>query len=127
MRSPRTRPHCPATTTPAEETSCPEFRSLLELADRRWVGEILRAAAIGAERFAEYRSAIDGISDRMLVLRLKELEREGLMERTVIPSTPVQVRYRLSADGRALVDALRPLGEWSARRSAQGADRGDRG
>ena len=72
-------------------------------------------------RFGEYRATIDGISDRLLTQRLKELEANGLIERTVIPSTPVQIRYDLSADGRALVQALQPLTKWSIQRSARRA------
>ncbi|MFD0508889.1 winged helix-turn-helix transcriptional regulator [Streptomyces chiangmaiensis] len=53
----------------------------------------------------------------MLSQRLKELEAEGLIERTVTPTTPVQIHYRLSPDGRALVDALQPLARWSLGRS----------
>ncbi|WP_199789248.1 MULTISPECIES: helix-turn-helix domain-containing protein [unclassified Streptomyces] len=72
--------------------------------------------ARGARRFGEYRAVIAGISDRLLTQRLKELEAEGLIARSVIPSTPVQVRYELAPDGQALIAALRPLAQWSARR-----------
>ncbi|MFF0291190.1 winged helix-turn-helix transcriptional regulator [Streptomyces sp. NPDC005262] len=78
---------------------------------------VLQAADRGARRFGEYRAMIDGISDRLLSQRLKELEAAGLIERTVIPTTPVQVRYQLSPDGQALVDALLPLAHWSMHRS----------
>ncbi|MFE7305697.1 winged helix-turn-helix transcriptional regulator [Streptomyces sp. NPDC057546] len=61
---------------------------------------------------------IDGISDRLLSQRLKELEAAGLIERTVIPTTPVQIRYQPAPDGRSLVDALRPLAQWSLRRGS---------
>lgn len=67
---------------------------------------------------------IDGISDRLLSQRLKELEAAGLIERTVIPTTPVQIRYQLASDGQALVNALLPLAQWSVHRSGpRGAGR----
>ncbi|CAM5520580.1 HTH hxlR-type domain-containing protein OS=Streptomyces aurantiogriseus OX=66870 GN=GCM10010251_47030 PE=4 SV=1 [Streptomyces aurantiogriseus] len=91
---------------------------------RRWTGSVLQAAAQGARRFGEYRTMIDGISDRLLSQRLKELEAAGLIERTVIPTTPVQIRYQLAPDGQALVDALLPLAQWSMRRTGpRGAGR----
>jgi DNA-binding HxlR family transcriptional regulator len=99
------------------EDSCPDFEDVLERFGRRWTGSVLAAASQGARRFGEYRALIAGISDRLLSQRLKELEAEGLIERTVIPSTPVQIRYRLTPDGQALIDVLRPLALWSERHS----------
>lgn len=58
-----------------------------------------------------------GLSDRLLTQRLKELAAEGPMERTVVPTTPVQIRYNLTPDGRSLLDALQPLVRWMAHRS----------
>ncbi|MEV5548788.1 helix-turn-helix domain-containing protein [Streptomyces sp. NPDC052309] len=102
-----------------QDDTCPSFEETLELVGRRWTGSILTAAHQGATRFGEFRASIDGISDRLLSQRLKELETAGLLERSVIPSTPVQIRYRLSPDGLALVEALQPLAQWTLRRSAR--------
>jgi DNA-binding HxlR family transcriptional regulator len=99
------------------DESCPRFEDTLELIGRRWTGSVLQAAGRGARRFGEYRAMIEGISDRLLSQRLKELESAGLVERTVIPSTPVQIQYRLAPDGETLVAALMPLAHWSTRRS----------
>lgn len=82
---------------------------------------MLAAAAEGARRFGEYRALIEGISDRLLSQRLKELETEGLIERIVIPSTPVQIRYRLTPDGQELINVLGHLAAWSEHRSGSGA------
>ncbi|MFG2767650.1 winged helix-turn-helix transcriptional regulator [Streptomyces rubiginosohelvolus] len=84
---------------------------------RRWTGSVVQAAGQGARRFSEYRAMIEGISDRLLSQRLKELEAAGLIDRAVVPSTPVQILYQLTPDGQALVDALLPLAQWSQRRS----------
>ncbi|WP_329189672.1 helix-turn-helix domain-containing protein [Actinacidiphila glaucinigra] len=98
------------------DEACPSFQGAIELVGRRWTGAILFAASRGARRFGEYRAVIAGISDRLLTQRLKELEAEGLIARSALPSTPVQVRYELAPDGQALIAALRPLAQWSARR-----------
>jgi DNA-binding HxlR family transcriptional regulator len=99
------------------DDTCPSFEGTLELIGRRWTGSVLQAAVQGARRFGEYRAMIDGISDRLLSQRLKELEAAGLIERAVVPSTPVQIRYQLTPDGQALVNALQPLAQWSMKRS----------
>lgn len=92
--------------------ACQAFQGLLETVGRRWTGAILMASMMGARRFGEYRGLVRGISDRMLSQRLKELESLGLLDRTVIPTTPVQILYAPSQRGRDLVMALRPLIVW---------------
>ncbi|RKR87817.1 HxlR family transcriptional regulator [Micromonospora pisi] len=114
----------PAATPPGQheridDLSCRSFQGALELVGRRWTGAILLAGLRGARRFGEYRTMVGGgISDRLLAQRLKELEAEGLIERTVIPSTPVQIRYALTGEGRELMSVLQPLVAWSLRRSS---------
>jgi DNA-binding HxlR family transcriptional regulator len=102
-----------------EEPGCRTFQDPLELVGRRWTGAILLAALLGARRFGEYRTMVTGISDRLLSQRLKELEADGLIDRTVIPSTPVQILYTLSRDGEELMSVLQPLVNWGARRQAK--------
>lgn len=97
----------------ADDETCRAFQPLLELVGRRWVGIILLAGAHGARRFGEYRALVTGISDRMLTQRLRELESNGLVERTVIPSSPVQIFYAPTARGVELIEALQPLLRWS--------------
>jgi DNA-binding HxlR family transcriptional regulator len=58
---------------------------------------------------------VSGLSDRLLAQRVKELQTAGLLEREVIPTAPVQVRYHLTTRGADLMRALQPLGEWSQR------------
>lgn len=81
----------------------------------RWTGPILLAAARGARRFKEYRALVPGISDPQLTLRLKQLQGRGLIERTVIPTTPVQITYALTPDAEELITVLQPLSDWSER------------
>lgn len=71
--------------------------------------------ALGLVRFAELRHHVSGISDRLLTARLRELEAEGLVARTVTPSVPVQVRYSLTPAGAELMQVLNPLVEWAHR------------
>ena len=64
-------------------------------------------------RFATLRDAIPDITDRMLSDRLQELEAEEIVERTVIPDTPVRVEYSLTKKGRALAVAFDAIAEWA--------------
>jgi len=73
---------------------------------QRWSPSILLALGRGVERFSEIIAMTAGLSARMLTLRLKQLETAHLVERIVIPTTPVTVRYRLTAQGLDLIDAL---------------------
>src|SRR5215207_11665750 len=92
---------------------CPRFHQASELIGRRWTGAII-FVLLGANcRFATLRDAIPDITDRMLSDRLQELEQEGIVERTVIPDTPVRVEYALTKKGRALAAAMDAIAEWA--------------
>ncbi|WP_346102231.1 helix-turn-helix domain-containing protein [Nonomuraea maheshkhaliensis] len=101
--------------SPVDEESCHRILRAIDIIGVRWVGPILLAGARGARRFKEYRAMVPGISDPQLTLRLKQLQERGLVERTVIPSTPVQITYALTADAEELISALQPLAHWSER------------
>jgi len=103
-----------------DELACRGFQGALELVGRRWTGAILLAGSRGARRFSEYRAIVGGVSDRLLAQRLRELAAARLMERTVIPSTPVQIRYEPSARGLELMAVLQPLVEWGLRHGLAG-------
>src|ERR1039457_4232058 len=79
-----------------------EVRRTADLLERRWQLSIIYAALTGALRFNEFANAVAGISPRMLSERLRDLEAAGLVERTVIPSSPPTVEYRLTTRGRPL-------------------------
>ena len=92
---------------------CARFHKAVELIGRRWSGAIIQILLNGPARYAELRSAIPDITDRMLSERLRELEDETIVARTVVPETPVRVEYSLTSKGRALAPALAAIGHWA--------------
>jgi DNA-binding HxlR family transcriptional regulator len=98
-----------------DDDECRRATAIVERVGRRWNSGILLALARGASRFTEILARVDGLSDRMLAARLKELEQMGLIDRIVEPTTPVSVRYRLTARGRDLLAAIQPLVDYGQR------------
>ena len=92
---------------------CARFHRASELIGRRWNGAIIFVLLKSRCRFATLRNAIPDITDRMLCDRLQELEHEGVIERTVVPETPVRVEYALTRKGRALATAFDAIVEWA--------------
>jgi DNA-binding HxlR family transcriptional regulator len=95
---------------------CPKYHQAVELIGRRWTGAIvsvlLRRPAL---RFGEIAEAVPELSDRLLSERMKELERHGVVVRTVRPGRPARVEYELTEMGRALAPAVRELERWARR------------
>jgi len=100
----------------AAGTVCPRFHEAVELVGRRWAGAILFSLLGGPRYFRELLTAVPGISDRLLSQRLRELEGEGLVERSVHEGPPARVSYCLTESGRELEPALRELYDWAQRR-----------
>ena len=93
---------------------CSKFHRASELIGRRWTGAIIFVLMESPRcRFATLRKEIHDITDRMLSERLSELEQEGIVERTVIPETPVRVEYALTRKGRELAAAVDAIGDWA--------------
>jgi len=92
---------------------CPAYHRAVELIGRRWTGAILRALLTDVTRFNELAAAVPGLSDRMLAERLRELEAEGVVVRTVIPESPVRVEYSLTEQGLALESVVRAVAGWA--------------
>ncbi len=97
---------------------CTQFHHAVELIGRRWNGAIIWVLLQGTCRFAMLRDAIPDITDRMLSERLQELELEGVVERRVVPDTPVRVEYSLTRKGRALAAAIDSISAWASRHVA---------
>jgi len=94
---------------------CPRFHVAVELIGGRWSGAIVSRLLAGPARYNELRAAVPEISDRMLSERLRALECEGLLTRTVVPESPVRVEYELTAKGYALEEALDAIGRWATK------------
>jgi DNA-binding HxlR family transcriptional regulator len=94
---------------------CPHFHAAIELIGKRWSGAILSALTDGPCRFGELGQAVPGMSDRLLSQRLRELEAEGMVNRSVKPGAPVRVSYSLTAKGADLGPVLGDLREWGRR------------
>jgi DNA-binding HxlR family transcriptional regulator len=92
---------------------CAQFHHASELIGRRWTGALIFVLLKQTCRFATLREAIPGITDKMLSERLQELEQEGLVERTVVPETPVRVEYSLTKKGKALAGAIDSIATWA--------------
>ena len=78
----------------------------------KWKGLILFALQDGPVRFGALRRAVPGISERMLILQLREMEASGLVHREVYHQVPPKVEYSLTGFGHSLNTAMAPLGEW---------------
>ena len=96
-----------------EPQLCLQFHKAIELIGRKWTGAIVFLLLKGPSRFTTLREAIPDITDRMLSERLQQLEREGILERTVIPETPVRVEYALTKKGRALGSTFDAIVDWA--------------
>lgn len=92
---------------------CARFHHASELIGRRWTGAIIYVLLQQTCRFATLRDAIPDITDRMLSERLQELEGEGIVERVVVPETPVRVEYSLTRKGEGLAAAIESLSNWA--------------
>jgi DNA-binding HxlR family transcriptional regulator len=79
----------------------------------KWSVLIIVLLGDGPKRFNEIKRMVGGISQRMLTLTLRGLERDGLVTRTVFPTIPPRVDYELTKLGRSLWTAVQPLGTWA--------------
>ena len=98
-----------------EAPICEHFQRAAELIGKRWNPQVVRALQSGATRFTDIRDTIPQISDALLSERLKELEAEDVVTRTVTPDTPVRIDYRLTDRGRDLTKVVDELGRWAER------------
>ncbi|MDG4832547.1 helix-turn-helix domain-containing protein [Solwaraspora sp. WMMD1047] len=71
----------------------------------------------GVRRFGELRRGLPGVSEKMLIQHLREMEQDGLIHRRIHREVPPKVEYSLTEDGRTLNAALAPLGEWGTARA----------
>ena len=98
-----------------ESKVCARFHHAVELIGRRWSGAIISVMLGGPQCFNELLASVPGLSDRLLTERLRELESEGLVRRTVLAGPPVRVRYELTEAGEHLKPVIESLGQWAER------------
>lgn len=91
--------------------SCP-VELALSVLDGKWKVLILWNLRRGAHRYSELRDAIDGISDKMLAQQLRDLEADGLIDRTVYPVVPPKTEYTLTDEGRRIEPVLTAMQQW---------------
>ena len=94
---------------------CRHFQRAAEIVARRWNPQVISVLLFGPRRFGEIRERIPGISDTLLSERLKQLETEGIVKRTVHGGRPVLIEYSLTESGAALGKAIDALAEWAER------------
>ncbi len=92
---------------------CPKYEHAIQLLGKRWTGLLLYALLEGPQRFCELTTTVEGLSDRVLSDRLRELEMEGVIERIVYPQIPVRVEYQLTEKGRALGPVVDAIHQWA--------------
>jgi DNA-binding HxlR family transcriptional regulator len=103
----------PAEMHPTNYSLCPRYEHAIQLLGKRWTGLILDTLLQGPQRFCEMTAAVDGLSDRVLSDRLRELESAGVIERVVYPQIPVRVEYRLTEKGQELKPVIQAIHTWA--------------
>ena len=98
---------------------CRAISDVLARVGDKWSVLVVTRLGSGSMRFNELRRAIGGISQRMLTLTLRGLERDGLVTRTVFPTIPPRVDYALTSLGRDLLEPVSALGDWATRNQAK--------
>ena len=92
---------------------CRAVSSVLARVGDKWSVLTIVLLGDGPKRFNEIKRMVGGISQRMLTLTLRGLERDGLVKRTQFPTIPPRVDYELTQLGRSLWEAVKPLGQWA--------------
>jgi DNA-binding HxlR family transcriptional regulator len=104
--------------SPEDVVACCTAREVLTRVGDKWSVLVIGLLGRGTLRFSELKRRIDGISQRMLTLTLRQLERDGLVERTVYPTVPARVEYALTPLGATLLDTVLALSAWAVEHRA---------
>lgn len=111
------------TVLPVDHRDCREISGILARIGDKWTVLIIMALLTGPLRFNAIKRSVDGISQQMLTRTLKNLERDGMISRTVRPTVPPQVEYALTGLGRSLAQPVEALGKWARANLAEIAAR----
>ena len=99
---------------PSEFEMIEGTRAVLDLLGGKWTVEVLYLLASGRRRYSEVYYEVGEVSKKVLTRRLRKLEREGLVERTVYPEVPPRVEYSLTPLGWSITEPLMTMYEWAA-------------
>ncbi len=99
--------------TPTDHSACRRVTPVLNRVGDKWSMQVVMNLADGQKRFSELKRALDGVSQRMLTLTLRGLERDGLVNRYVTPTIPPRVDYELTELGQSLREPVVALGQWA--------------
>jgi DNA-binding HxlR family transcriptional regulator len=104
---------------PGRSETCNAMADILNRIGDKWSVMIVGYLSKKSMRFNELRHTIGGISQRMLTLTLRNLERDGLVTRTVFPEIPPRVEYQLTALGQSLLEPIEGLWDWAAQHQGE--------
>ena len=99
--------------TSPETSECDEIRGILNRIGDKWSMQVIGALGEEPRRFNELRRNIPGISQRMLTLTVRLLERDGLLKRTVLPTAQPNVVYELTPLGCTIIEPIRAIADWA--------------
>jgi DNA-binding HxlR family transcriptional regulator len=102
----------PTAGRPLDDQTVAALQDAVGVLAAKWSVLVLARLASGTQRFTELLREIDGVSRRMLAATLRQLERDGLVQREVYARVPARVEYQLSSAGEELLSALTPLAGW---------------
>lgn len=91
---------------------CPKYEAAADILGKKWTGLIIRVMLGGPKRFKEIKEQIPEMSDKMLTDRMKELESQSIVKRTVYPEMPVRIEYELTPKGRQLQPVIESIQSW---------------
>ena len=91
----------------------PYLRQTLEIISDKWATSVIYILSLGTRRYSELQSDIGGVSRRMLTRTLRNLERDGIVQRTDYDEQPPRVEYSLTSLGRSLIEPLRGICQWA--------------
>jgi DNA-binding HxlR family transcriptional regulator len=93
---------------------CP-VQATINVLSGKWKGQAVWHLSFAPRRFAEIRDLLRGVSEKVLIAQLRELEKDGVINRTALRSSPPKVTYSLSRSGQALIPLLEDLCEWGSK------------
>ena len=103
--------------TYSTKLACPIQRTIALIGDK-WKIIVICTLKDGTKRFGEIQRAMEGITPKVLTRQLRDLERDGIVDRTVYPQVPPRVEYSLTPLGRSLLPILAQLHDWAVTNSA---------